>query len=203
MKVVRNLYTRRYNMNGLIPNEKQLYLLPYSNRTVSVLLCPTPNKDANFLFDDQKDPFAAPLSRASHVGDINTGRCYRKSHRAVVKKKGVDIILTSILAMDKTHIHLGGRLQMEAIINSHGLLKQSVCPLPIAMRILGYKNHSTPCQPHVTVDVADLNTEFNAPTGLPKGTVVLDAPMRRMNNLTWSMYLLVLYPLCIQVPRMH
>ncbi len=145
---------------------------------------------------DQKDPFAAPLSRASHVGDINTGRCYRKSHRALVKKKGVDIILQSILAMDKIHIDLGGRLQMEAMIISYGLLKQSVRPLPIAMRILGYINHSTPCQPPVTVDVADLDTEFNAPTGLPKGTVVLDAPMRHMNNLTWSMYLLVLYPLC-------
>jgi hypothetical protein len=97
MKVIRNLYTR-YNKNGLIPKEKQLYL-NYSNRTVSVvyfnagelfallLLCPTLNKDANFLFHHQKDPFAAPLSRASQVGDINTGRCYRKSHRALVEKR--------------------------------------------------------------------------------------------------------------------
>jgi hypothetical protein len=196
-KVVRNLYTR-YNMNGLIPKEKQLYL-PYSKRTVSVvyfnasevfaslLSCPTLNKDANFLFDDQKDPFAAPLSRASHVGDINTGRCYRKSHRALVKKKGVDIILPSILAMDKTHIDLGGRLQMEPITISHGLLKHSVRRLPIAMRILGYINHSTPA--HLP-SLADLDTDFNAPTGLPKGTVVLDAPLRRMNDLTWSTYLL-------------
>jgi hypothetical protein len=90
-------------MNGLIPKEKQLYL-PYLNWTVSVvyfnaseafvllLLCPTLNKDAHFLFDNQNDPFALSLSRASHVGDIDTGRCYQKSHRALVKKKGVDII---------------------------------------------------------------------------------------------------------------
>ena len=196
-KVVKNLFTR-YNMNGLIPKEKQLYL-PYSNRTVSVvyfdasevfaslLSCPTLNKDANFLFDDQKDPFAAPSSRSSHVGDINTGRCYRKTHRALVKKKGVDIILPSILAMDKTHIDSGGRLQMEPITISHGLLKHSVRRLSIAMRILGYINHSTPA--HLP-SLSDLDTEFNAPTGLPKGTVVLDAPLRRMNDLTWPTYLL-------------
>jgi hypothetical protein len=140
-----------------------------------------------FLFDNQKDPFAAPLSRTSHVGDINTGRCYQKSHRALVKKKGVDIIFPSILAMDKTHIDLGGRFQMEPITISHGLLKHSVRCLPIAMCILGYINHSTPA--HLP-SLADLDTEFNTPTGLLKGTVVLNAPLRRMNDLTWSTYLL-------------
>ncbi len=142
---------------------------------------------ANFLFNDQKDPFAAPLNRASHVGDINTGRCYQKSQRSLVKKKGVDIILPSILAMDKTHIDLGGWLQMEPITISHGLLKHSVRCLPIAMPILGYINHSTPAH---LLSLADLDTKFNAPTGLPKGTVVLDAPLRLMNNITWSTYLL-------------
>jgi hypothetical protein len=103
------------------------------------------------------------LSRGSHIGDINTDRCYRKSHRALVKKKGVDIILPSILAMDKTHIDLVGRLQMEPMTISHGLLKHSrVRCLPIAMHILGYINHSTPA--HLP-SLADLVTKFNAPTG--------------------------------------
>jgi hypothetical protein len=109
-------------MNGLIPKEKQLYL-PYSQRTVSVVYfdasevftslfsCPTLNKDECFLFD-RKNPFVAPSGRLSHVGDINTGRCYRKTYKALVKNKGVDIILPSILAMDKTHIGMAGRLQM-------------------------------------------------------------------------------------------
>jgi hypothetical protein len=66
-------------------------------------------------------------------------------------------------------------------------LKHSVRRLPIAMRILGYINHSTPA--HLP-SLADLVTNFNAPKGLPKGTVVLDAPLRRMNDLTWSTYLL-------------
>ena len=73
-------------MNGLIPKEKQLYI-PSSQRTVSVvyfdasevfaslLSCPTLNQDENYLFDDANDPFVAPSGKASHVGDINTGRC--------------------------------------------------------------------------------------------------------------------------------
>ena len=84
-------------MNGLIPKEKQLYL-PYSQRTVSVvyfdasevfaslLSCPTLNQDENYLFDDANDPFVAPSGKASHVGDINTGRCYRKTYKALVPK---------------------------------------------------------------------------------------------------------------------
>lgn len=58
-KVIANLY-ERYNMNGLIPNEKRLYL-PHTQRIVSMiyfnatevfaslLSCPTLNQDANFF----------------------------------------------------------------------------------------------------------------------------------------------------------
>ena len=85
--------------------------------------------------------------------------------------------------MDKTHIDLGGWLQMEPITISHGLLKHRVRRLPIAMHILEYIYHSTAA--HLP-SLADLDTNSIAPTGLPKGTVVLAAPLRRMNNLTWS-----------------
>ncbi|KAI2511195.1 hypothetical protein MHU86_3160 [Fragilaria crotonensis] len=134
-KVMRNLY-ERYNMNGLIPKEKQLYL-PYSQRTVSVvyfdasevfaslLSCPTLNQDEIFLFDSAKDPFVAPSGKASHVGDIKTGRGYRKTYKALVKDIGVNILLPCIMAMDKTHIDMAGRLQMEPITLSHGLLKHT------------------------------------------------------------------------------
>jgi hypothetical protein len=47
------------------------------------------------------------------------------------------------MAMDKTHIDMAIWLQMEPITLSHGLLKHEVRRLPIAMRILGYINHST------------------------------------------------------------
>ncbi|KAI2503160.1 hypothetical protein MHU86_11263 [Fragilaria crotonensis] len=89
--------------------------------------------------------------------------------------------------MDKTHIDMGGRLQMEPITISHGLLKHSVCCLPIAIRILGYINHSTPAH---LLSLSDLQTKFNEPTDLPKGTVVLDAPLKHMSDLTWPSYLL-------------
>ncbi len=185
-------------MNGLIPKEKQLYL-PYSQRTVSVvyfdasevitslLSCPTLNKYECLLFDDAKNPFVAPSGRLSHAGDISTGRCYRKTYKALVKNKGVDIILSSILAMDKTHINMAGRLLMEPITISHGLLKHTVRRQAIAMRILGYINHSAPA--HLPA-LSELDTEFNAPSGLPLGTVVVEAPLRRIKNVAWPTYLL-------------
>jgi hypothetical protein len=196
-KVVKNL-NERYSMNGLIPKEKLLYL-PYSQRTVSIvffdasevfaslLSCPTLNQDENFLFDDAKDPFVAPLGTSSHVGDINTGRCYRKTYKALVKEFGVDIILPCVMAMDKTHIDMAGRLQMEPITLSHGLLKHAVRRLPIAMRILGYINHSTP--PHLP-SPSEQDAELNAPADLPKGTVLVKDPLQRDPNVTWPTYLL-------------
>jgi hypothetical protein len=55
------------------------------------------------------------------------------------------------------------------------------------MRILGYINHSAPA--HLPA-LSELDTEFNAPSGLPHGTVVFEAPLRRIKNVTWPAYLL-------------
>jgi proteasome lid subunit RPN8/RPN11 len=131
----------------------------------------------------------APSGRLSHVGDINTGRCYRKTYKALVKNKGVeDIILPSILAMDKTHINMAGRLQMEPITISHGLLKHTVRRQGVTVRILGYFYHSAPAQ---LPALSELDTKFNAPSGLvAHGTVVVEAPLRRIKNVTWPTYLL-------------
>jgi hypothetical protein len=181
-------------MNGLIPKEKQLYL-PYSKRIVSMvyfdasavfaslLSCPTLNQDEYFLFHDQKDPFAQP-SKSADVGDINTGRCYRKTYDALVKKVGVDIILPTILAMDKTHIDLAGHLQMEPITMLHGLLKHGMRSKPIAMRILGYINHSSPAHfPQQKTDKTTTNS--NAPNCL-----LPPAPLKRLQNISWPTYIL-------------
>ncbi|KAI2495148.1 hypothetical protein MHU86_19379 [Fragilaria crotonensis] len=90
-------------MKGLIPKEKKLYL-PYTQRTVSLIFfdasevfasllsCPTLNQDGNYFFDKAKDPFVAPET-SSHVGDIHTGRCYRKTYDALIKKPDVDMLL--------------------------------------------------------------------------------------------------------------
>jgi hypothetical protein len=93
----------------------------------SLLNCPLLNRDENHLFDSPaKDPFVGPISSSTTIGDINTGRCYRKTYEALVKKPGVDMILPSIMAMDKAQVDTYGRLQMEPLTMSHGLLKHSI-----------------------------------------------------------------------------
>jgi hypothetical protein len=64
---------------------------------------------------------------------------------------------------------------MEPITISHGLLKHSVRCMPIAMRILGNINHSTPA--HLP-SLADLDTALTHP----------QAYLR--DNLVWLTYLL-------------
>ena len=192
-KVITKLY-ERYNMNGLIPQEKQLYL-PYTQRTVSMiyfnasevfaslLSCPTLNQDANYFFDKAKDPFVAPRV-STDVGDIHTGRCYRKTYEALIKKPGVDMLLPCVMAMDKTHIDMAGRLQMEPITISHGLLNHDVRRLPSAMRVLGYINHSTPA--HLPAD-AKIDLNFNTPTDLPKGVARVKDPLPCPNDdVSWA-----------------
>ena len=196
--VVHKLFCR-YNMKGLIPKEKSLYL-PYSRRIVpmiyfdarevfaSLLNCPLLNRDENYLFDSPaKDPFVGPISSSTTIGDINTGRCYRKTYKALVKKPGVDMILPSIMAMDKTQVDTYGRLQMEPLTMSHGLLKHSIRSKHMAMRILGYICHNPAHQPNFKGGVVDVS---EPPTDLPPGTVVGRIPLEPIPNVTWSTYLL-------------
>ena len=197
-KVVQNLYCR-YNMRGLTPKEKLLYL-PYSRRVVpmiyfdarqvfaSLLSCPLLNRDENYLFDSPaKDPFVAP-TRSAHIGDINTGRCYRKTYEALVKTKDVDMILPAIMAMDKTQVDTYGRLQMEPMTISHGLTKHSIRSKHTAMRILGYICHSPAHQP--AGSNGGVVVVSAPPTDLPPGTVVGRVPLKPIPDVMWSTYLL-------------
>ena len=189
-KVITNLY-ERYNMNGLIPKEKKLYL-PYTQRTVSLIFfdasevfasllsCPTLNQDRYYFFDKAKDPpFVAPQT-SSHVGDIHTGCCYRKTYNALIKKSGVDMLLPCIMAMDKTYIDMAGRLQMEPITILHGLLNHSMRRLPIAMRILGYINHSTPA--HLPSDSERL-TKLSLPKVYDGRPLCVPSSLRKRSKL--------------------
>jgi hypothetical protein len=83
-------------------------------------------------------PSLPPTS--SIIGDINTGECYQKTHEALVKNPDVDMILPTVVAMDKTQeVDTYRRLQMEEPLTiSHGLMKHSVCSKHTAMQILGY-----------------------------------------------------------------
>jgi len=197
-KVIANLY-ERYNMNGLIPMEKKLYL-PFTQRTVSIvyfkaselfaslLSCPTLNQDKHYHFDKAKDPFVAP-QKSADVGDIHTGRGYRKTYEALIKNPGVDLLLPCVIAMDKTTIDMAGRINMEPITVSHGLLNHDICRLPIAMRILGYIHHSTP--PHLPSG-ANVDSAFISPIELPDDVVRVKNPIRRPanGNVSWATLLL-------------
>ena len=131
-KIIDNLYAR-YNMKGLIPKEAFLYL-PYTKRIVSMiyfdarevfaslLSCPTIDQDENFLFHGREGaPFVEP-SRSSDLGDIDTGRCYRRTYEALVRDPEVDIIFPCVGAMDKTHIDSVGHMQMEPYTVANGML---------------------------------------------------------------------------------
>ena len=82
----------------------------------SLLSCRSLHKDKRFTFHEQsRDPFAVPDARTSVIGDINSGRCYRETYKKLVKNPQSDMILPCVLAMDKMHIDLPGRLKMEPI----------------------------------------------------------------------------------------
>jgi hypothetical protein len=130
----------------------------------------------------------SPPITSDHVGDINTGQCYYETYKALVKKKGLDMLFPSVLAMDKTHLDLAGRLQIEPITISHGLFKHSVRSQPIAMRILGYINHTTLARKRTpSAKEADFN---NAPTHLvPKGTEDYEDALTSLVGMSWLAYL--------------
>jgi hypothetical protein len=67
----------------------------------------------------------------------------------------------------------------DTITISRGLLKHTVRLQAIAMCILGYIHHSAPA--HLPA-LSELDTELNAPSGLPHGTVVVEASLRRIKN---------------------
>ena len=159
----------RHQMHTLKPKQK-LLKLPHSQKTVnmvyfdaksvfaSLLTCPILNRDENFLFHGNS-PFAPPPDVISHIGDINTSRGYLDSYHRLVKNPAEDILLPCILAMDKTHCDTFGRLQMEPITISYGLMKHSTRSSPMAMRILGYINHSPNIEEtHVEEDINGIPT---------------------------------------------
>ena len=162
----------RHHMHTLKPKQKFLKL-PHSQKTVnmvyfdaksvfaSLLTCPILNRDENFLFHGNS-PIAPPPDVVSHIGDINTSRGYLDSYHRLVKNPTEDILLPCILAMDKTHCDTFGRLQMEPITISYGLMKHSTRSSPMAMRILGYINHSP--------NIEETHTEEDI-NGIPTPTV--------------------------------
>jgi hypothetical protein len=139
-------------MYTLNPKEKLLHLA-HSKNTVnvvyldakpvfaSILTCPISKHAKHFLFHGNS-PFSCPPDKFPFIGDINASHGYMDSHNRLVTIPAVDVLLPCILAMDKTHCHTFGRLHMEPIAISYGLMKHSIfCSCPMAMRRLGFSYH--------------------------------------------------------------
>ena len=136
-----------------------------------------------FLFDSPaKNPFVAP-TQSTHIGDINTSPCYRKTCEALVKRTIVDLLLPAIMAMDKMQVATFGSLQMEPMTISHGLTKHSIRSKHTAMRILGYICHSPAHQPSSKGGFVDVSAP---PRDLPPGTVVGRVSLKPILDVTWS-----------------
>ena len=72
---------------------------------------------------------------------------------------------------------------MEPLTILHGLLNHTMRRLPIAMRILGCINRSTPAHLHSD---SELDAEFNAHADLPKGTARIQDPLWCPKDVKWS-----------------
>lgn len=144
----------RLNIQPLKPKEKLLFL-PQSKRVVnmvyfdakavfaSMLTCPILNQDDNYIFDEPGGtPFSPPPEKPKFIGDLNTSRGYIDMYASLVTNPTEDVLLPCVFALDATNCDTFGRLKMEPLTISYGLMKQPIRNTPIAMRILGYVNHS-------------------------------------------------------------
>jgi hypothetical protein len=135
---------------------KALYL-PYSKCFVEVvyfsahsifgsfLSCPDLNQDQHYIFNDDNNPDCNPFAKpkTAVISDINTGLSYSRTYDQLIKNKK-DMLLPCILAIDKTTCDIGGggRLSLEPIVVSYGLMRHDVRKTPLAMRVLGFINTS-------------------------------------------------------------
>ena len=170
------------DLDSLRPIMKELYL-PYSKRFVEVvyfsahavfgsfLSCSELNQDQNYIFNDKDDPVCNPFEKPNGavISDINTGRCYLRTYDQLVKNPE-DMLLPCILAIDKTTCDIGGggRLSLEPIVVSYGLMKHGIRKTPLAMRVLGFINtspihqrNSAPTNRPVPVGTEPLPSSYN------------------------------------------
>ena len=130
----------------LIAREKSL-VLPGLGDTVKIIYHSAPAmiasllsdanlmKDENLLFHN-KDPFSPPPP--SHkLRDINTGRCYRETWKALIKDPTKEILLPVITQMDKITIDTYGRLTLEPLNISLGIQNLKTRSRPEGWRPLG------------------------------------------------------------------
>lgn len=153
-KTILTRTSKRLNRESLKPIVGQLHL-PYTDVTVDITYYKAAavladlasdkelNTSENLIFDGDwnvnQDPFAVP--DGSTIGDLNTGKAFRMTHKQVCKNPN-DMLLACPLAIDQTVCDIGGaaRLPLEPIQIQWGNVKFDVRKKASAMRVLGYIN---------------------------------------------------------------
>jgi hypothetical protein len=150
--VIKHLNTR-YNLSGLAP-KKITRSLPKSGCKVdiithdfleclySILTDRELMREENLLLfsDAEGGPFGKPPV-SPFMEDIHDGTVYRKAFNVHVNVQGRDLLVPIILFIDKTHCDAKGRLTLEPVSMTIGLLKKEVRRLPESWRCLGYVNN--------------------------------------------------------------
>jgi hypothetical protein len=144
---------KRYNLQGLAP-KKIATSLPKSGCKVdiithdfleclySILTDRHLMREENLLLFSDED--GGPFGRrpdSSFMEDINDGTVYSKAVDVHVKVRGRDLLCPIILFIDKTHCDTKGRLTLEPVSMTIGLLTKEVRRLPESWRCLGYVNN--------------------------------------------------------------
>ena len=134
----------------LMAKEKSL-VLPGSGATIKMVVHSAPamfasllsdphlNQDENMLFRNN-DPLAPPPERDLELKDINTGRCYRKTWKDLIKDPTKEILLPTPTQMDKIAINANGRLTLEPFNVCLGIHNLETRRRPEGWRPIGYMN---------------------------------------------------------------
>ena len=116
----------------------QIVIHDFKEQFYSLLTDPDVMKEENLLIR-LDNPFCPPETNlAETLRDINDGQVYKKAYQIYVKHPHRDVLCPIILFIDKTHVDAKGRLCLEPVSFTLGILKKEVRNLPYAWRPLGY-----------------------------------------------------------------
>jgi len=137
----------RYHMALCKPLEQSL-VLPYSGSRIKLcchdfkaqlqaLLSDPRIRDDNYLFYN-KDPFAPPPEEWTHIGDINTGRCYRETYKQLITDPGRQVLLPIIFYMDGAVTGQFDNLPIEILKFTLGIFNDETRNKAYVWKNLGY-----------------------------------------------------------------
>lgn len=120
-----------------LPSSRAIEVTTFSLRTsiVSILMDRNLMKAENLLIHPE-DPFATPIDH-NQLGDVNTGWWYRETVTELCTSDN-NLLLPIILFIDGTTIDKMGKMQVEPVTFTLGILNREMRKLACAWRTLGY-----------------------------------------------------------------